>query len=170
MSNVAIEKVNENGTGFRSLMDETSALAERIRNRAFEMFQRRNRTDGFALDDWFKAERDLLFAPEADLVEKDGVYDLRVSVPGFDEKDLKITALTDALIVRAESKHEHSKEDGNVHFCDFGEKNLFRRFDLPAKIDTDKVSAKLDKGVLSITAPMVAKAAPKPVAISAAAA
>jgi HSP20 family protein len=175
MSNVAVEKVSENGNDFRSLIEETTALAERIRDRAFQIFQSRGRADGFSLDDWFKAERDLMLVPEADLVEKDGAHHLSVSVPGFDEKDLRITALPEALIIRADSrhehsKHEHSKEDGNLHFCDFSEKSLFRRFDLPARIDSDKVTARLDKGVLRIDAPTAVKAASKPVAVSAAAA
>lgn len=38
--------------------------------------------------------------------------------------------------------------EGNVQFCEFDEKNLFRQFDLPAPIDVDKVTANVDKGIL----------------------
>jgi HSP20 family molecular chaperone IbpA len=39
-----------------------------------------------------------------------------------------------------------------VYFCEFGQKTLFRRFDLPEGINTDKVTANLDKGILQLTA------------------
>lgn len=31
-------------------------IEERIRRRAFELYEQRGRTDGFALDDWLQAE------------------------------------------------------------------------------------------------------------------
>ena len=35
---------------------------ERIRRRAYELYEQRGRTDGFALDDWLQAERAILGA------------------------------------------------------------------------------------------------------------
>ena len=61
-------------------------------------------------------------------------------------------ALPDSLIVKASSEHTHDKNEGNVRFCEFGQKTLFRRFDLPEPISLDKVTAYLNKGVLHLTA------------------
>jgi HSP20 family molecular chaperone IbpA len=66
--------------------------------------------------------------------------------------------MPDALVVQAGGTHTHEGKSGNVRFCEFSEKELFRRLDLPAPIDVDKVSASLDKGILQVTAP---KATPK---------
>ncbi|MGA2717262.1 MAG: Hsp20/alpha crystallin family protein [Bryobacteraceae bacterium] len=104
------------------------------------------------MDDWLNAERDLIQIAESELIETDGKIEVRVATPGFDPGDVHVTALPDALIVKASSTHNHDKTEGNVHFCEFGKKTLFRRFDLPASIDVDKVSATLDKGVLRLTA------------------
>ena len=35
---------------------------ERIRRRAYELYEQRGRVDGFALDDWLEAEREILGA------------------------------------------------------------------------------------------------------------
>ena len=35
---------------------------QRIRRRAYELYEQRGRVDGFALDDWFQAEREILGA------------------------------------------------------------------------------------------------------------
>jgi len=39
---------------------------ERIRQRAYEWYEQRGRVDGFALDDWLRAEADIRGAPNSD--------------------------------------------------------------------------------------------------------
>jgi HSP20 family protein len=171
MPNVHIEKVPEGGNAFRALVQQADSIYENIRNRAFELFKRRGDVPGFELDDCFKAEQDFLFSPEAEMVEKDGNFRLKVAVAGFDEKDLTVTALPGVLFVTANAEHEPSEKDGAVYFCEFTGKQLYRRFNFPAAIDVDQVEAKLEKGMLTITAPRMDKAlsAPKTVAIQVAA-
>jgi HSP20 family molecular chaperone IbpA len=152
MSQVAIEKVDGKKASQPSLIDEMKTLSERIRQRAFERFERRGCSDGAALDDWLKAERDLLRIPESELIERGEKFEARVSAPGFDPGEMRVTALPDALIVKGYSTHKHDQGDGDVRFCEFDQKTLFRRFDLPEQIDVDRVTANLEKGVLQLTA------------------
>lgn len=152
MSHVAIAKVHEGQSGAPSFLDELKALTNQIRDRAFAIFQRRGIGDGDAVSDWLQAERDLTCATESDLIEKESGFQLNVAVPGFAEKELKITALPDALVVSAESEHRHEENEGDVHFCEFTEKRLFRRFALSKAIDVDKVTAHLENGILHVTA------------------
>ena len=63
-----------------------------------------------------------------------------------------MTALPDALIVKGSSVHKHEQTDGDVRFCEFDQRTLFRRFDLPERINVDQVTASLDKGMLQLTA------------------
>ncbi len=42
--------------------DLPSNAEERIRRRAYELYEQRGRLDGFALDDWLLAEREILGA------------------------------------------------------------------------------------------------------------
>ncbi len=37
-----------------------TGIEERIRQRAYELYQQRGRVDGFALDDWLQAENEIL--------------------------------------------------------------------------------------------------------------
>jgi len=152
MSQVAIEKVDEKKIGTASIFEEVKALAERIRDRAFEIFEGRGGGHGFDKEDWFNAERDLICASDSDLVEQGGQFEVRMNAPGFEPGEVQVTALPDALIVRASSTHTHEKNEGNVRFCEFGQKTLLRRFDLPEPINLDKVTADLSKGVLHLTA------------------
>ena len=46
--------------------DLASDIEERIRQRAFELYEQRGRVNGFALDDWLRAEADIRGAPRSD--------------------------------------------------------------------------------------------------------
>jgi len=158
MPQVAIERLDEKHAADTSVVDEMKSLAERIRQRAFEIFERRGASDGFAVDDWLTAERDLFRIPESELLERDGKFEARVSAPGIDPADVTVTALPDALIVKGSTVHQHEHTDGDVRFCEFDQRTLFRRFDLPERINVDQVTASLDRGMLQLTA----RKAPQP--------
>src|SRR5580704_7187866 len=114
MPQVAIEKLDEKRAAGSSVFNEMKTLSERIRQRAFELFERRGAGDGLAVDDWLSAERDLFRLPESELIEKDGKFEARVSAPGIDPEDVKVTALPDALIVKGSSTHKHERTDGDI--------------------------------------------------------
>jgi HSP20 family molecular chaperone IbpA len=152
MPQVAIEKLDEKNAADTSVVDEMKTLAERIRQRAFEIFEHRGAAHGSAVNDWLTAERDLFRIPESELMERDGKFVARVSAPGFDPSDVTVTALPDALIVKGSAVHKHEQTDGDVRFCEFDQRTLFRRFDLPERINVDQVTANLDKGMLQLTA------------------
>jgi HSP20 family molecular chaperone IbpA len=150
MATIAVEKVNGSGHS-PPPTNNLETLADRIRLRAYEIFQNHG-NNGRDLDDWLQAERDLIFAPESELVERDGKYEIRVAAPGFKPAETNVTVLSDAVIVSAESSHKHEENKEDVHFCEFGAKTLFRRLNLPTPINVDKVTANLDDGMLRIIA------------------
>ena len=152
MSQVAVEKIDGKTNIESSFFDEMKGVMDTVRQRAFDIFQGRGANDGLAMDDWLTAERDLFRIPEAELVEQDGKFEARVSAPGFDPADIKVTATPESMIIRGKSTHKHDGQEGDVHFCEFGEKTLFRRIDLPEPINPAKVSADLEKGMLKLTA------------------
>jgi HSP20 family molecular chaperone IbpA len=157
MSQIEITKVRDEKES-PSVLDDVKALAAKVRERAFALFHSRGGAHGNDLDDWLEAERQLVFSTESELVEKDSRFELSLSVPGFDTKDLEVTALPEALIVRGESARERKGKEGKVEFSEADERQLLRRFDLPAAIDVNKVTADLEKGVLHVTATKAAAA------------
>ena len=159
-SQITITKVKENGAETAFVSERIKLVGERVRERAYELSQRRGHS-GDPFQYWLQAERELIWAPQSDLIEKNGQFQLQVAVPGFDPDQVSVTVSAKAVTVSAESAHTHDETDGNLHFCEFGEKTLLRKLDLPAAIDVDKVTARLDKGVLQILAEKAA-AAPKP--------
>jgi HSP20 family molecular chaperone IbpA len=161
MANVTVEKVRDREATPPTLSERLRGIADKVRQRAFEVFQCRGCGDGRSLEDWLQAERDIIQSPEAELTEKDGKYRVRVVIPGFALEDIRVTATPTTLFVEAETRHEHEKTDEDVHFCEFGQKQIFRRLDLPSPINVDKVTATLDQGILQLTAPKAAESTSK---------
>ena len=52
ISKIAVNKVKEKGTESPALFEEMKSLTERVRRRAYELFQRRDKMDGPPFDDW----------------------------------------------------------------------------------------------------------------------
>jgi HSP20 family protein len=163
MSQVAINKWKNPETTPRTFLEHLETITDSIRERAFNIFQN-NGGNGSEVDDWLQAERDVVWSPTSELVDDKKEFRARIALPGFDAKDIQVSAMPDALVIRADATHAHEGKSGNVRFCEFSEKNLFRRLPLPAPIDVDKVTASVDKGILEVTAP---KAAPKQMTVGA---
>ncbi|MGA2882289.1 MAG: Hsp20/alpha crystallin family protein [Bryobacteraceae bacterium] len=157
MANVAVEKCPSSGALPETLWRRMNAITDEIRQRAFSLFEGRGRTIGMDLGDWLQAEREVAWSPASELVEKQDDFCVRLALPGFDARDLDVTATPNALIVEAESAHTHEGKEGEVCLCEFSGKKLFRRLDLPSEIDVNKVTASLDKGILEIDAPKAAQ-------------
>jgi hypothetical protein len=49
--------------------DFSSDIGERIRQRAYELYQQRGRVEGFALDNWLQAETEILGAQKQQKVK-----------------------------------------------------------------------------------------------------
>lgn len=152
MSQVAINKWKNPETTPRTFLEHLETITDSIRKRAFNIFQN-DGGNGSEMDDWLQAERDVVWSPTAELVDDKKEFRARIALPGFDAKDIQVSAMPDALVIQADTTHAHEEKNGNVRFCEFSEKNLFRRLPLPASIDVDKVTASVDKGILEVTAP-----------------
>lgn len=157
MSGLYVEKVRDTERHRTPVFDELERVWNDTRQRAYQLFQQRGGATGFEVDDWLRAERDLLWLPQAELVEDDSQFRLQLAVPGIQPGNLRVTALPQSIIVRAESAHQHGKKEGKVHFCEFSERRLMRKFDFNVPIDLERVSANLNNGVLEVQAVKAAK-------------
>ena len=153
MPQVTIHKCKTLETTPHTLLEHVEAITDSIRMRAFNIFQNRNGGNGSDLNDWLQAEQDVVWSPASELMDDEKEFRARIALPGFDAKDIQISAMPDALVVQADAIHTHEGKSGNVRFCEFSEKNLFRRLELPELVDVNKVTASLDQGILQVTAP-----------------
>lgn len=105
--------------------------------------------------------------PDMDLTEKADAYHVQMDLPGMDKSGISIEVKNNILTVKAESKRETTKKDGDKLLMQERSSGFMSRaIALPKPIDTEKVTAEYQDGVLKITLPkVVADQPPKKITI-----
>lgn len=166
MASVNVQKIETPDAKAQPIFDEMGKRLEEVRKEAFDLFEKRGGEAGHELDDWLRAEHDVCGWPAAELDERTGEYEILTTLPGFDPDEVQVTATPSEILIHAELKPEKADET-KVLWTEFGPNNVYRRFTMPQPIDVEKTSARLDKGMLHITAPKAPAAQVTPIPIAA---
>ena len=102
---------------------------------------------------------------EAWVDNEDKKYHLSVAVPGMDPKDVQLNLQGNNLTVSGEHKSEKEKKEADYLHREFSFGRFERTIVLPEGVDTDKLTAEYNNGVLEISAPINASALPKRIEI-----
>jgi HSP20 family protein len=106
------------------------------------------------------------FAPAVDVYEDEHQVTLKIEVSGIDEKDIDVRVENNSLTVHGERKIEKEEKEENYRRVESQYGSFTRTFTLPQTVDTEKVSANYDKGVLKIALPKKAEAKPKQIKVN----
>ena len=106
------------------------------------------------------------FVPPVDVYEDENTIQVRLEVPGIDEKDIDIRMENNVLTVRGERKFEKDEKEENFHRVERRYGSFTRSFTLPSTVNSDDVQADYDKGVLTIRLAKRAEAKPKQIKVN----
>jgi HSP20 family protein len=129
-----------------------------IARRAYELFESNGRAFGRDLENWFQAEKELLHPVPVNITEADESFDVKAEVPGFNEREIEIGVEPRRLMITGKRETKKEEQKGKAVCAECCASQVLRTVDLPAEIETDKVTATLKNGVLEVTLPKVAKA------------
>ncbi len=90
--------------------------------------------------------------PAMNIKEKKNDFEIELSVPGFQKKDIEVVLENDQLIVSAEkSKNEIEENEEGYTRKEFSYNTFERRMKLPESVDGKKeVKANYDNGILKL--------------------
>lgn len=91
--------------------------------------------------------------PRVDISETDTALEVTVELPGVDEKDMDVTVTDDMLTIKGEKKAEKEDKGKDYHMVERSYGAFQRTLRLPYEVESDKVEAKFEKGVLHVTLP-----------------
>ena len=117
--------------------------------------------DEFFNNDWMPKMK--ATAPAVNVKEDVKAYTMEVAAPGIKKEFCRINIDADGnLALAIENKLEHKeedKEDKKEHYLrrEFCYSNYQQTFTLPDDVDKEKIAAKVEDGVLTITLPKVSK-------------
>jgi HSP20 family molecular chaperone IbpA len=126
-------------------------LREQIAVRAHQLAVERGSGPGHELDDWLRAESQLVWKPEMHLEEHPHTLVVKFRVPGIRCEDIQVWIDRRSLVLLGEAQPEEPAEDVRVHDSEFRYGQIYRQLELPTPIEPEKGKARLNDGVLTIT-------------------
>ncbi len=101
------------------------------------------------------------FLPKVDIIENETSYELHVAAPGLSKEDFNIELNDNSITVSGERKFLNEKNEKNYHSIETQYGSFSRSFSLPENVDSSKINAKYNNGILELTIPKDEKKAIK---------
>ena len=150
------------------MFERLDRLYKSIARRAFELFEGNGKTPGRELDDWFKAESELLHPVHITMTEKENTITVQAEVPGFSEKELDIQVEPTRLTITGKRETSKKEEKGKTVYRERCSDEILRVIELPAEVTREKATATLRNGIVEIEIPKAERAASTKVNVRAA--
>jgi HSP20 family protein len=96
-----------------------------------------------------------------DVTETPGALKLKAALPGVEPRDVNIEVSDNVLTITAERRHEDRVEEGGYQWVEQQYGTFARSVTLPRSVDTEKIEARYNNGVLELTVPKKESAKPR---------
>jgi HSP20 family protein len=140
----------------QAVQSRINELYDVIARRAFELFENDGRTLGRDLDHWFKAEAELLHPAHLRITESDDSITVEAEVPGFGANELQVSLEPRRLAISGKKQSRSEQKKGNVLYSERCSNELLRSVELPVEVNAARATARLNNGILELTAPKLA--------------
>jgi HSP20 family protein len=130
-----------------SLGKLASRMREGVARRAYELFEAGGYQHGSDLEDWFRAESELLHPLKVKTWETDREVVVTAQVPGFRPEEVKVGVEPQRVIISGNLDSRSPRADAYPSRSPVA---LYHALDLPAKVDPSSASASLVDGLLKL--------------------
>lgn len=103
--------------------------------------------------------------PAVDVLEENDTIVVRAEVPGIRKEDINISFENGVLTLEGKRDFEAESKDRNYHRVERSYGRFVRSFTLPRTVDSDRIAASYDDGVLEVTLPKKEEAKPRRIEI-----
>jgi HSP20 family protein len=149
----AMEAMATRTAGAEDVFEQIDRIYDSIARRAFEIFSSQGTGFGHDLENWLKAESELLHPVHVQMTEHDGTVNVSAEVPGFEAKDLEIKLEPSRVTVSGKRETKEERKKGKTIYQEQCANEILRIVDLPAEVDASKAEAKLKNGILEMRMP-----------------
>ena len=139
------------------LFEQMKEFSQSVARRAYEYFEARGREFGHDLEDWFRAESELMRRAPVEIKEADGQITVRAEVPGFAANEINVSVEPQRLVISGKSEKTTEDQKEETLLSEFRSNQFCRELRLPAEVDPAKTTAVLKDGVLELLLAKVAE-------------
>ena len=111
-----------------------------------------------------RAQREQLVAPVSSLAEDGERYILQVEMPGVNKEGLEISVENNELTILG--RRSLPTVEGTLIHRESRPNNFRRTFEMDPSIDTAKISAKIEHGVVTLTLPKAEQVKPRKITVA----
>jgi HSP20 family protein len=105
--------------------------------------------------------------PPMDVFETQDKIVATLELPGIEPKEVEVSVEDSTLTVTGQRDFASESNEENYHRVERRYGSFMRSITLPQTVDTERVNARFDKGVLTIEVPKIERAKPKKIEIEA---
>ena len=150
------------------LLEQKKEFSQSVAQRAYDYFEARGREWGHELEDWFKAEAEVLRQVPVEIVETEKQLIVRAEVPGFQAFGINVSFEPRFLNLSGKTEQVTEKEAEQTVYSERRSQRFCRCVALPTEVDTTTATATRKDGVLELTVAKVSQSAPINVEVKAA--
>jgi HSP20 family molecular chaperone IbpA len=136
-----------------SWLQREQELLRSIAERAYELFETSGFRDGHDVEDWLRAESELLEPFPLEVRDEGDRIRLRADVSGYSQRDLEIKADDRRVFIAARHSQSSKQKKDRTLYSQQSSRELFREYVAPAEIIPEKVKAEFRDGKLELTLP-----------------
>lgn len=123
--------------------------------------------DGFPFAE-FQLPRFAYAMPPLNLYDENGKYVLELAAPGFEPKEINVEVTGSTVVISGFHATEDEKKFARYHRREIRLGSFARTVALPQDVDPEKVTATVEKGILTVTLLPMKSIVPKKVQVRAA--
>jgi HSP20 family protein len=111
-----------------------------------------------------RVQAEQFVAPPASVIEADGGYTLEVEMPGVSKDRLDISVENNELTIVG--RRSLPTVEGTLVHHESRSENFRRTFELDPSIDANRISAKIEQGLVTLTLPKAEHVKPRKITVS----
>ena len=92
-----------------------------------------------------------------DVKEDEVAYHVMTELPGLTKEDIDLSYDEGLLTIRGKKEVERDEKEGTWHITERSSGCFIRQLRMPTPVDSEKIEAKIEKGVLTVTLPKEAE-------------
>lgn len=107
-----------------------------------------------------------VWAPAIHVLEKEDKFVAKVELPGVHEEDISVSVVGDMLVVEGEKEAESEVKKKGYFYSETSYGSFAPIIAIPSIVDSGRITANFDKGVLEIDLPKAVDVKPKKVSVT----
>jgi len=147
------EKMTPSFVEAERMFERFGEITKATAQRAFDFFRDRGGEMGRELEDWFKAENEILRPTPVEITESDENIFVKAAVAGFKPEQIEVSLDRNVLIISGTAETNEEKPATDVVSREWTSNRFYRQLTLPSEVVADKAIAKLADGMLELTLP-----------------